>query len=496
TYDQFGNLTKTANPGITWQPGYTSNTNQYVTPTNCLTAGGTPCYEANGNLIRDTFNSYTWDIYGKMSSVRNGNSAAVCGSSGTCLTYDASGNMVEKNVAGVYTEILYSPIGKTAVMSGQTTSTALFPLPAGESVYEVGSNGGAKYFQHKDWQGTARFASAVANRTFYYDLAYAPFGEAYDKFGTNAGNIFAGLTGDTISGMFDTPNRELYPNQGRWISPDPAGIAAVDFTNPQTWNRYAYVANNPLGSTDPSGLDGGDLCGGAFDWASGAGFECESHDVPLAPWEMRPAFTEFSVPMGIFSGEDCLGCWPLGPDPMQILAQVISGNLAGALQGVGAIPADAIDCTSGTCQVNPLMDATAANTATISAYHPSVSTCLGQAAISAGEDLLGLSMLPGSDQDNWQWQSAGWNSGFVYTGAGEVMDSSVGLDAVENAADFVADTPAAQGTIRQFLRSQGVKWSTKHVAKDAAWAGKWAGRIGGALAAYNAYQRYQECGGD
>jgi hypothetical protein len=138
----------------------------------------------------------------------------------------------------------------------------------------------------------------------------------------------------------------------------------------------------------------------------------------------------------------------------------------------------------------------AANTATISAYHPSVGTCLGQAAISAGEDLLGLSMLPGSDQDNWRWQSAGWNSGFVYTGAAEVMDSSVGLDAVENAANFVADNPAAQGTMRQFLRSQGVKWSMRHVATDAATVGKWAGRAGNVLAAYSAYERYQKCRGD
>ena len=36
--------------------------------------------------------------------------------------------------------------------------------------------------------------------------------------------------------------------------PDPAGLGAVDPTNPQSWNRYAYVLNNPLSSVDPTGL--------------------------------------------------------------------------------------------------------------------------------------------------------------------------------------------------------------------------------------------------
>jgi hypothetical protein len=41
---------------------------------------------------------------------------------------------------------------------------------------------------------------------------------------------------------------------GRWIQPDPAGLAAANPGNPQTWNRYAYVANNPAGAVDPLGL--------------------------------------------------------------------------------------------------------------------------------------------------------------------------------------------------------------------------------------------------
>jgi len=53
--------------------------------------------------------------------------------------------------------------------------------------------------------------------------------------------------------------REYHSTQGRWVSPDPAGLAAVDPSNPQSWNRYAYVTNNPLALTDPLGL--GD-CGG------------------------------------------------------------------------------------------------------------------------------------------------------------------------------------------------------------------------------------------
>ena len=59
---------------------------------------------------------------------------------------------------------------------------------------------------------------------------------------------------DTVSGLYDFLYREYHPVSGRWIQPDPAGLGAADAANPQTWNRYAYVANMPLIAVDLLGL--------------------------------------------------------------------------------------------------------------------------------------------------------------------------------------------------------------------------------------------------
>ena len=41
--------------------------------------------------------------------------------------------------------------------------------------------------------------------------------------------------------------------QGRFMSPDPSGLG-VTITNPQSWNKYAYVRNKPLTLADKNGL--------------------------------------------------------------------------------------------------------------------------------------------------------------------------------------------------------------------------------------------------
>jgi RHS repeat-associated protein len=103
-----------------------------------------------------------------------------------------------------------------------------------------------------------RLASTpTAPTSAYTDVEYAPFGEAYGLVGNSDLN-FTGQNQDTLPspsvGEYDFLFREYNPQQGRWISPDPAGMGAANVANPQTWNRYAYVANGPLNAVDSSGL--------------------------------------------------------------------------------------------------------------------------------------------------------------------------------------------------------------------------------------------------
>jgi RHS repeat-associated protein len=65
--------------------------------------------------------------------------------------------------------------------------------------------------------------------------------------------MFTGMDQDTSANVYDFPARE-YGIQGRWPSPDPAGLLAVNPFDPQSWNRYGYVRNSPLELVDPTGL--------------------------------------------------------------------------------------------------------------------------------------------------------------------------------------------------------------------------------------------------
>jgi len=275
SYDAFGNISKDSAgyTGLTFMPGYSSTTNQF-------TSLGT--YDTDGRLTYDGVNHYTWDADSRVHTVDTSPNA-------TTETYDAMGRMVEKAVGTVHTQIVYSPLGgKYAVMSGQTLTQGFVPLPTGANA--VYTTGGLIYYRHHDHLGSSRLATTPA-RTLYSATAYAPFGEPYAESGTTD-RSFTGKDEDTLSGMDDFPARRYRPNQSRWLSPDPAGLAAVAFDRPQTWNRYAYVENNPLSYIDPDGTSDD------YDWQAALNALGSSHG---GSGSLADAFVA-SLAGGIFAG--------------------------------------------------------------------------------------------------------------------------------------------------------------------------------------------------
>jgi RHS repeat-associated protein len=241
TYDPFGNITKNKISGTgatSFTPTYQSSPS--ITNRVASVGGVSASYDANGNSLNDTFRTFTWDA--------NSNPVTI---GSVTLTYDAFDRMVEQSVSSTNLEVVYSPAGvKLALMSGTALTKAFIPLTGGDTA--VYTSSGLAYYRHKDNLGSSRFAS-TPTQTLYADLAYSPFGEAY----ASSGSIDPSFTGqdqDTTSGLYDFLYREYDPNQSRWTSPDPSGLGAVDPTDPQSWNRYAYVRNRPLRYVDLLGL--------------------------------------------------------------------------------------------------------------------------------------------------------------------------------------------------------------------------------------------------
>ena len=63
---------------------------------------------------------------------------------------------------------------------------------------------------------------------------------------------FTGKERDTESGNDYFGARYYASTMGRFMSPDPSRLSILP-TNPQTWNRYSYVYNNPLALRDENG---------------------------------------------------------------------------------------------------------------------------------------------------------------------------------------------------------------------------------------------------
>jgi RHS repeat-associated protein len=139
------------------------------------------------------------------------------------------------------------------------------------------SSGGTLDY-HLDHLGTPRLVTDV-NQVKVAEHAYYPFGAEINLTPHETPEEAMKFTGherDTVAGdghTLDYMHARYYsPTAGRFVSVDPALDLRKALPNPQAWNRYAYVRNNPVRFTDPTGKY---TCSGSKD-------DCRAIDTAVA----------------------------------------------------------------------------------------------------------------------------------------------------------------------------------------------------------------------
>jgi RHS repeat-associated protein len=199
--------------------------------------GSALSYDANGNLTADGNNTYAWNARGQLTSISGAHTAT--------FAYDAFGRRIAKTVGGATTSFLYD--GPTAVR--ETAAGSATHLLTGASVDELLARTGPSGTDTilADALGST-LALAAADGSIGTSYAYDPFG-ATTAMGASSSNAhqFTRRENDG-TGLYYYRARYYSPDMQRFISEDPIGLSGGDT------NLYAYVGNDPVNFSDPSGL--------------------------------------------------------------------------------------------------------------------------------------------------------------------------------------------------------------------------------------------------
>ena len=239
-YDGFGNLTNktsTNAPQLSVAVDWATNRIQSF-------AG----YDANGNLTGYAGDGYSYDLQNRMIQ------ASVSGAGTVIYGYDTTNHRTYK-----------------AGYSNGTYSSEEFYF------YRVE---GHKYGTWKINASSGVLLQASVTKQWFGGRLVSPEDRLgskgkYFAFGEERTNVtpanppndqekFATYTRDSATGL-DYANQRYYSSiVGRFTRPDPYGGSA-SFGNPQSWNRYSYVGNDPSNLLDPKGAE---PCGPGIDFCT------------------------------------------------------------------------------------------------------------------------------------------------------------------------------------------------------------------------------------
>jgi RHS repeat-associated protein len=270
-YDAFGNylsaFEKVCMTQVSGQAQrcFTSNfATQQVTGTTNHYSGVT--YDDAGNITTQSGRTFTWDSLGVMT-----------GATANGRTFRYLYTADDERVA-----VVERVVGSDNITRNRTTWSArdfenrLLTTWTDDATSETRT---ITWKEDEIWRGGALLADVSSSGTKHYILDhlgsprfitnasgqavgpqnFAPFGSGG---ATGTGTLqFAGMerdltaVGGTYPDLRDYDHHRFYDlDWGRFLSLDPVLGSP---TNPQSWNRYVYVRNNPMNLTDPTGMQTG-----------------------------------------------------------------------------------------------------------------------------------------------------------------------------------------------------------------------------------------------
>jgi RHS repeat-associated protein len=187
--------------------------------------------------------SYTYNASSQLKSVSNSSNVTIAD-----FRYDASGMRVLSKVNGVKTIRIGGIYEKEITGTGATAVTKVTKYYDGVAL-RVGS--GTLQYLHRDHLGGV-IAITDSSGAITRQERYKPFGETLWSAGTNTPTTqaYTGQKRESSFGLYDYNARWYDAALGRFtqadsIVPNPASAKSFD--------RYAYVENNPVRYNDPSG---------------------------------------------------------------------------------------------------------------------------------------------------------------------------------------------------------------------------------------------------
>ncbi len=185
------------------------------------------------------------------------------------IVYDAENRQTQYTKSQQATNSYYYDGDGHRIKKIDSSGTTVFVYDAGGQLiaeYTAGnpSSGGTSYLT-SDHLGSTRLvikSDGTTTTTTRHD--FLPFGEEIQA-GIGGRTTGQGYVADTVRQKFTQKERDIESGldyfgaryyssaQGRFTSVDPSMVSART-VNPQTWNRFLYVINNPLRYVDPSGM--------------------------------------------------------------------------------------------------------------------------------------------------------------------------------------------------------------------------------------------------